>query len=295
MKNKIKNVLGLFVLAFVCIPIAHAATPTQVSNEAELTAALANGGAIELTANITVDNPLGVSTDTIIDGKGFTITSNIAAGSGNRTIISAVSGELTLTNITLQDSPKYGVQAYNGGKVVLDGVTIKNCAYGAVLINGGTATIKDLTMDSNKAGIEFGQGLNVTGEPALVMNGKMDVTKQSDAIYIDNAQVTKFVVKNEATTEQTVTLENTNVVIKNADGTKVASSNAITEGSTVVVDGTEKVSAPEKTETPSTEQPKEENKVKNPETVDNIIIYITLAIAGLGAASYGVRKLAKQA
>ncbi|MEI3508627.1 MAG: hypothetical protein V8R01_05970 [Bacilli bacterium] len=46
------------------------------------------------------------------------------------------------------------------------------------MINGGTVTVKDLTLEDNKAGIEFGKGLNVTGEPALVMDGTIDTTKQ---------------------------------------------------------------------------------------------------------------------
>ena len=295
MKSKIKGVLGVIVFCALFIPVMHpSAAAVQVGTEAELTNAIAAGGEIELTANIEVTQPILVSADTTIDGKGFALNSTIAAGSGNRTILSAAdSATLTLKDIVLADSPKYGVQAYNGGKVVLDGATIKNCAFGAVLINGGTVTVKDLTMDTNKAGIEFGKGLNVTGEPALIMDGKIDATKQADALYIDNDQVTTFVVENTTTTINKVVLDGDVVAINDADGKQVAASNKITEGSTVKIDGEEKTAAP-KAEVIEPVKPEVKPEVKNPETADGIVMYILFAIAGIGAIAVSSRKLAKQ-
>ncbi|MEI3508628.1 MAG: pectate lyase-like adhesive domain-containing protein [Bacilli bacterium] len=92
----------------MCIPFAGVNAATGVANEAELTAALEAGGDIELTSSITVTNPLIVSKDVTIKGNGNTLTSTIAAGGGNRTIISSLnSATLTLENITLKNSPKY--------------------------------------------------------------------------------------------------------------------------------------------------------------------------------------------
>lgn len=295
MPKGLKYALGVVLFCVMCIPFAGVNAATGVANEAELTAALEAGGDIELTSSITVTNPLIVSKDVTIKGNGNTLTSTIAAGGGNRTIISALnSATLTLENITLKDSPKYGVQAYEGGKVVLDGVTIQNCSFGAVLINGGTVTVKDLTLEDNKAGIEFGKGLNVTGEPALVMDGTIDTTKQDDALYIDNAQVDKFVVENTSTTVNKVVLVGDVVAINDADGKQVAASNTLNEGTTVEVDGTEHVAAPIPVDKPTTDTPKKD-EVKNPETADGIALYIALAICGLGALAVGSRKLAKQA
>ena len=292
MKSKLKGAFGVLVFCAMIIPFMHPnAAAVQVGTEEELTAAIANGDTIELTADITVTQPILVDKNLTIDGKGFALKSTIAAGSGNRTIISAItSTTLVLKDITLADSPKYGVQAYNGGKVELDGVTIKNCQFGAVLINGGTLTIKDLAMDTNKAGIEFGKGLNVTGEPALIMDGTIDVAKQKDALYIDNAQVTKFVVENKDTTTNKVVLNDDVVAINDVDGKQITASNKITEGSTVEIDGTEQTAKP-KTE-PIVPTPKPE--VKNPETADGILIYVALAIAGISAIAYGSRKFIKQ-
>ena len=298
MSRKLKGVLGVLLFCAMCIPFANAdAAGVQVANEAELVAALANGGEIELTDSITVTSPLSTDKETTIKGNGHSLTSTIEAGSGNRSIITALANAtLTLENITLENSPKYGVQAYNGGKVILDKVTIQNCAHGAALINGGTLTIKDLTMVDNKAGIEFGVGENVTGEPALIMDGTIDTTAQVDAVYIDNAQVTKFVVENTETSANKVALDGDVVTINNADGTVVAKSNTIAEGSIVEIDGNEFTSAPKVEESTDNDQPNTDKKeeIKNPETADGIALYIVMAIAGIGAMAYGTRKLVKQ-
>lgn len=151
-------------------------------------------------------------------------------------------------------------------------------------------------MVDNKAGIEFGVGENVTGEPALIMDGTIDTTAQVDAVYIDNAQVTKFVVENTETSANKVALDGDVVTINNADGTVIAKSNTIAEGSIVEIDGNEFTSAPKVEESTDNDQPNTDKKeeIKNPETADGIALYIVMAIAGIGAMAYGTRKLAKQ-
>ncbi len=295
MSSKIKGILGAIILFAAAIPIMHpSAAAVQVGTMDELNAAIANGGEIELTADITVTEPILVTKNVTIDGKGHALNSTVPEGSGNKTIISAMtSTTLTLKDITLADSPKYGVQAYNGGKVVLDKVTIKNCKFGAALINGGTLTVKDLTMDGNKAGVEFGKGINVTGEPALVMDGIINAANQENALYIDNDQVEKFVVKNTDTTTNKVSLDGDVVVVKDADGKQVAASNTITEGSKVEIDGNEEIAAPTSEVKPEV-KPEPKPEVKNPEIADGILMYIALAIVAIGGVAVSSRKLAKQ-
>ena len=86
----------------------------------------------------------------------------------NKTLISAsVGSNVTLENLKLTSSPKYGAQAYNGGTLVLNNVDIRGCNFGGVLDNGGVVEIIDLTLGFNGTttnGIEMGKGSSLEGQ-----------------------------------------------------------------------------------------------------------------------------------
>src|SRR5699024_9785767 len=112
------------------------------------------------------------------------------ASPNNKTLVTALYGaKINLVNVKLEDSPKYGVQAYDGAHVVLDGVTISNCNYGGVLANGGTIEIVDLNLEKNGTtannGIEISTSKYITsGNVAtLIMNGKLSSTETENVIY----------------------------------------------------------------------------------------------------------------
>lgn len=174
-KGLLKTVSYLFVCALCLLPFIKV-NALDVSDETSLVNAIANGGDINLTHDIEINSYLLVNKETIINGNGFAIiNTNEEKGSGNRSIITS-SSNLILTDITLKNATKYGVQSYKGN-VTLDRVTIEKSGFGAALINGGTLVVKDLTMKNNAYGIEFAKGVNVNSTPALVMNGKINVTE----------------------------------------------------------------------------------------------------------------------
>lgn len=80
-------------------PLADVAGATMVGTDAELRTALAAGGKVQLTADITATGPYPVTKPTVLDGAGHTL-------SGNNTthLIVARMTDLTVQNITLRDA-----------------------------------------------------------------------------------------------------------------------------------------------------------------------------------------------
>ena len=298
--KKLKIFLGLFVCAFMVVPFMGVNAETTVNTYDELVAALKNGGEIVLGKSIDVTGPLSTDKDVTLNGNGNTLKAVYTGTSGNQTIITSTAGTLTLQNISLTNSPKYGVQAYNGGNVVLDGVTISNHTdkFGAVNINGGTVTIKDLTMTDNVYGIEFAAGLNVTGTPALIMDGVIK-GNQKDVLYVDIDQITAdktISVENTENSTQKISLKDNTIVLMEGDKV-LATSNELATGTTVDVDG-EKLQAEEPAKEPTTpEEPKDENndvkdEVENPKTSDGIMITVAALAVSAVIAVIAKKKLA---
>ena len=235
MRNTVKLVLfSVLVLAVLLVlpNISNAAEET-VKNEEELRAALADSSidTIILETNFQTSSVVTVNRDVTINGNYRTISAtdawkNQESHSGDHSLFTAVSGaELTLKDITLQFAPKYGVQAFNGS-VILDGVEIKGCTYGAVLVNGGTVTVKDLILGYNgegaNNGIELDKG-SAQGNPKLIMDGTFITYEKENAVRVaSNSNVTTFEIENTENTVNKVFVADKNVVltIVAADSTK---------------------------------------------------------------------------
>ncbi len=231
MKNY-KNIFLLilmFLLVFAFIPNSSNAKTTEVYDEETLRQAVENaedGDTITLTANISITSYIGIIGKNItINGNNFTISripENWYSNEGNGSLITSGSGaKLNLVNITLTKASTYGVQAYNGGYVLLDGVTIFDCNYGGVFINGGTAEIKNLILKKNGSqgfnnGIEIGKDSSTTGKntPTLIMNGTLSSTETSGVIYVDiyDPSAGLNVVNSENTVNKIFINENTLVI-----------------------------------------------------------------------------------
>ncbi|MBV1857620.1 MAG: hypothetical protein KUG77_04350 [Nannocystaceae bacterium] len=75
------------------------AAPTEVATADELRAAVAAGGEILLTADITADAPFPSTQSVVIDGAGHTIS-----GGGSTHLFVAEAADLTVMNMTLRDA-----------------------------------------------------------------------------------------------------------------------------------------------------------------------------------------------
>lgn len=299
-----KKSLKLLAFAFVAFLFAgvmsvNAATP--VKTEEELTAAIANGGSIVLENDIKITKPIELFKDTEISSlNSYTLDGTGMTMNGKNGSILAAHAKLTLDNVNLKGAAKYGVQAYENGDVTLNGVTISNCEWGAVLVNGGQVVINDLVMDSNAWGIEFAKGENVTGDPALVMDGTIYVNNQPDAITVDETQVDKFLIENTEASTNKIVLEDNKLLVKDDSGKTVVESKVLANDLVVSIDGTEEVTKAPEVETP--EEPEITEPVvttttqaseENPNTADNVGLYFVLALMGLGVVGITTKSLIK--
>ena len=109
------------------VPAWNTLPTTFVATADELVAAVAKGGEIALSTNITIDNPLTIVADTVIKGNGRTIT---YTGSDRAIDVpnTSVDVDLTLINLTVDNSNatfSERVVNYNtNGTLTLDGVTL---------------------------------------------------------------------------------------------------------------------------------------------------------------------------
>ena len=220
MKNTLKIAIFFAIMIAVLLVVPSICNAAEINVPSEETETLydavakaSDGDTINITEDITLEKAVEVSGKSItINGNHNTITAdaNMAAAdssSSNKSMLTAVNAgaKITLKDVNLTGSPKYGVQAYNGGEVTLDGVNIYDCNFGGVLNNCGIVEIVDLTLGHNgKAesnnGIELGKGSAVTvEEPTLIMNGTLASDQTENVIYIaeDEAdKISSFTVKN---------------------------------------------------------------------------------------------------
>ena len=240
MKNTIKIMLflTLIMLALLCIPVVSNAASTETATDEEsLITAIQNvddGGTVEIQNNITVTKPIVIQKTITIDGNGYTVAGSTdwTSTSGNQTMFTAqfAAGKLTLKDIDLNNGPKYGVQAYDGGTVILNNVSIVGFRYGGVLVNGGNVEVIDLHLvfngtDTNN-GIEIDKGAAATNNPTLTMNGTLTSDVNENVVRpATNGNLTDFTITNtESTTNKVViagdkvvfTDENNNVISETA-------------------------------------------------------------------------------
>ena len=295
------RLLAFAFVVFLFAGIVSVSAATSVKTEEELNAAILNGGSIVLENDIKITKPIELFKDTEISSlNGYTLDGTGMSLNGKNGSILAAHAKLTLDNVNLKGAAKYGVQAYKNGDVTLNGVTISNCEWGAVLVNGGQVVINGLVMDSNAWGIEFAKGENVTGNPALVMDGTIYVNNQPDAITVDETQVDKFLIENTEASTNKIVLEDNKLLVKDDSGKTVVESKVLANDLVVSINGTEEITKEPEVETP--EEPEITEPVvttttqaseENPNTADNVGLYFVLALMGLGVAGITTKSLIK--
>lgn len=276
--SKVKYLLGFLMCSLLFMTSVYADDSTKtVNNETELKEAINNADVktIELGSDIDITETIVVMSEKTIDGKNHTITYKGLFKGG-------VSDNTVWGNNT-NGRGVYIIQVYNTSATIKD---IKLTGGNAgLLINGSNVELKG-TIDvsgNGFGGIELGQGSGVTNTPAVALNDVklVNTTETSDkpTLWIDTTP--------EVAEKISVTV----------NGEKLATS---------IVDGKVNVYLDE-TKSPDYEEPTKEeenknqttdntakNEIENPETFDNIIIYMIIAFLGIGLLIYGINKYAKQ-
>lgn len=230
MRNTIKIMLFSTIVLFAIFGFSNKSNAaTIVNDENSLRSAVESadsGATITLSDNITVTQPIVIAKELTINGNGHTVTgdSSWTSTSGNQTMFTAQLGsaKLRLQNINLKNGPKYGVQAYDGGAVILEGVYITGFNYGAVLVNGGNLEIKNLKLGYNGTGanngIEIDKGASATNNPTVIMNGTLNSESKENVVRVaDNGYLTEFTIDNSDDTETKIALAGNNVVVTDAN------------------------------------------------------------------------------
>lgn len=302
MKNVLKTLVFTFALLFMLVPVVHAEenlleNAVEVGTEEELVAALAEGKNIVLTQDIAVTKPLHAKSDLTIYGAGFTLsadptfTTDTADRNGSLltvhkdAIVSLI--DIVITNNA--DASKYGLQAYLGGFVLQD-VTIENCKWGAILVNGGGIAINSLTLNNNPWGIEFGMGDGVEEVPGIVMNGEIIVGDNQEKVLwlAENDNLTGIEYANLEGTKMVLSSDGATLALTAEDGSQIISNELADKDLTFEeVDMGEE----EPTEPTTLVEPSEEN----PDTGDISIMFIaTLAVLGTLGTLFTTRKVLRR-
>lgn len=288
----------------------------EVATKQDLKDAISNanpGDTITLTQSIKLDDEndiLFTDKEITIEGANESITitgwrdDEVEKPAGNQSIITALAGgNIHLKNLTLVDSQKYGVQAYDGGYVSLENVRIDNCRYGAVLLNGGTVEIISLSLGTNgegaNNGIEVSKSVNLAAsnnQPSIVMNGTLnsDVTENVIRFADDeNDGTTGFIIENKETTTDKVLVNGNTAVVTDATNEIKYQSNELQQGATF--EGEEytpniEVTDPVEPTTPE-EVTEEVSNEANPETSDGILLFLGLTIVGFAGTALAYRRL----
>ncbi len=248
MKNLKGMLLFTIAMAVLLIPYnckADSVNCNDIKDEENLKSALSGEcPTITLGGDIEISGHLEVSRELTINGNGYTIkgkddwyNKSKEELSGDQSIITATTnGNLTLTNINLEHSPKQGAQAYGGGTLILDKVTISDCKYSGLISNGGIIHIKDLNLNTTY-GIEVGKSSSNTNEqePLIIMDGKINSTSTA-IIYMDNSTSSNLKIKNEEGTINHIYAKDNKVVITDNNNKIIYESIPITSGKQIESD-----------------------------------------------------------
>ncbi len=247
-KLKISLILSALLLSSLLIfSNTSNAAANVVTTEEDLVNAINEAGegmrVIMLDDDITLTKNVSISKNIFIEGDGHTITASeqwqqeVAAGikTGDQSLITVTKeGMLNLENVVLTNAPKYGVQAFEGTVALMD-VTIKDCKYGGVLVNGGTVIIDNLHLGYNGTGanngIEIDRGSS-TMDPRLIMDSKLTSTEKENVIRAaTNSNLKEFELINTDTAEDSIFVSNGKIILADEDG-NIISESAIGEGIT---------------------------------------------------------------
>ncbi len=240
--KKVILFLGISLFSIILTPNFSKATEIPVTNEDTFRNAVetaTNGDTIVLNNDISLTKNIGITDKVlIIKGNGHTISKDTISwtdvNSDGSLITAGKGATITLENLSLKNAHKYGAQAYNGGHLILNKVTISNCGFGGILANAGTVEIIELTLNKNgendNVGIEIAKGKSLPdseNNPEIIMNGILSSTQEENVIYIaveDN--LAEFEITNTENTVNKILSSGDKIVVTDKNNNIIYESNS---------------------------------------------------------------------
>jgi len=201
-------------------PAAHAAGVVSVCDEPHLQAALAGGGLVTFSSSCDIEfgSTITISTNTSIDGGGYTVTLD---GQNSRPVLTVNSGvKLALNNLTVANGSSAGLAGAitNGGTLLITNSTFSNntetsaSAYTAgAIFNSGTLFISNSTFSGNS-----GDNVAPTSAGAICNLGQAILTSDTFSANTNNpASGAAFLNAGTATVTNSTFSGNTGGAIEN--------------------------------------------------------------------------------
>lgn len=153
-------------------------------------AAAQKGQTVTLNQNVEVTSQLNVPEGVTLDGAGHTLACTAAIANGGVLDITNNDVTVKDLVVNTNGNAKHGIQFYCVTGGVVEGCTVNGGRYTSVCVNGAEVSIKSSTLNPDEgayATIEYGMGSGVTSVPSVTLE---DVTAGNDAaplVYVDAA------------------------------------------------------------------------------------------------------------
>lgn len=187
-------------------------------------AAAQKGQTVTLNQNVEVASQLNVPEGVTLDGAGHTLACTAAIANGGVLDITnndvTVKDLVVNTNV----NAKHGIQFYCVTGGVVEGCTVNGGRYTSVCVNGAEVSIKSSTLNPDEgayATIEYGMGSGVTSVPSVSLE---DVTAGNDAaplVYVDAATMERVAENSDPKIDATDTNAIVEAINNNLAGTQI--------------------------------------------------------------------------
>ena len=187
-------------------------------------AAAQKGQTVTLNQDVEVASQLNVPEGVTLDGAGHTLSCTAAIANGGVLDITNNDVTVKDLVVNTNGNAKHGIQFYCVTGGVVEGCTVNGGRYTSVCVNGAEVSVKSSTLKPDEgayATIEYGMGSGVTSVPSVSLE---DVTAGNDAaplVYVDAATMERVAENSDPKIDAADTGAIVEAINKNLAGTQI--------------------------------------------------------------------------
>ena len=187
-------------------------------------AAAQKGQTVTLNQNVEVATQLSIPEGVTLDGAGHTLTCTAAIANGGVIDVTNNDVTIKDLVVNADGNAKHGIQFYCVMGGVVEGCTVNGGRYTSVVVNGAEVSIKGTTLNPDEgayAHVEYGMGSGVTSIPSVALE---DVTAGSSAaplVYVDAATMERVAQNSDPQIDASDTSAIVEAINKNLTGTQI--------------------------------------------------------------------------